>query len=169
MGEFDAWMCPGCGNNRAFCTCEGDELPVARADDVFPRTVLPPDWWQSRSTLRATRAWAVAGGIPPELLLGHVLAATALGIPVGVHLPPIIGAPTPINFGVVLVSPSGVGKSLSRALAAMRSPSTWSTTSRRTACGRWVPDGGRRLVAGQGQGRARIPAAPRRAGADLRR
>jgi hypothetical protein len=83
------------------------------ADNERPPWALPLEWWRSRQLLDLTHRWAVAGGVPPAFVLGHLLAAVALGPPLNALLPGIIGAPASLNFGAVLVVITGGGKSAS--------------------------------------------------------
>lgn len=68
-------------------------------------------------TLAHIRDAAHSRGIGAPSVLAAVLGHIALQIPVGVDLPPVVGAPAPLNAGFALVGDSGASKSTSETVA----------------------------------------------------
>lgn len=87
-----------------------DDLPGKAARDVRPPPWLDPVF-DATPTLRHVRAAAHSRVLSARGLLLVTLARVAVEAPVGTTLPPVVGAPAPLNVGVALVGKSGGGKS----------------------------------------------------------
>ncbi len=69
--------------------------------------------WTATPTMEKIRRAAHSRHLVPEGVLGACLTMVLVDTPVGVVLPPLVGATAPLNLGVALVGPSGSGKSKS--------------------------------------------------------
>lgn len=114
----------------------GKVLPEAIADDpvcagkwrhnlvarAARKPIEPPPWAASAffdrtPVLAHIRRAAHSRGIGAWSVLASLLAHTALRIPVGADLPPVVGAEAPLNAGFALVGDSGSSKSASETVA----------------------------------------------------
>lgn len=73
--------------------------------------------WTMTPLLAGLHTTAVKWGVSPWALLGEGLLRALLAIPPSHYLPPIIGAPAPVNAFIALVGPSGAGKGIAGGLA----------------------------------------------------
>ncbi len=87
-----------------------DDLPGKAAREVGPPPWLDPVF-DATATLRHVRAAAHSRVLSARGLLLVTLARLAVEVPIPTRLPPVVGAPAPLNLGVALVGGSGQGKS----------------------------------------------------------
>lgn len=73
--------------------------------------------WDMTPELRAVYETGAAWGVAPMALLGEGLMRALLAVPPSWYLPPIIGAPAPVNAFIVRVANPGLGKSSAENLA----------------------------------------------------
>jgi len=78
----------------------------------------PAKFWATPA-LQHVKIGALASATAPDAVLHAILARLAAFTPADLHLPGIIGGPSPLNYFAALVAPSGGGKS-SAAKAAAR-------------------------------------------------
>lgn len=84
---------------------------------VTEELYLPDEFWSSRPDLARIREAALNRMLSPDGVLGAFLSLYATTIPMGIRLPPIVGAWAPLNVFNVLVSKSGGGKTSAIAVA----------------------------------------------------
>ncbi len=90
----------------------------------MPRTLaLPPEFWETTSTLRSIRDAGYAESTSPEPALGAHLALAGWMTPYGIHLPSF-GNLGSLNVSIALVTPTGGGKSSSVRIARDQTPAS---------------------------------------------
>lgn len=79
--------------------------------DAEPAPNLPEAFWVERPVFGLIRQAAHSRILSADAFLHAVLVRVAACTPYTVELPPIVGAPAPLNWFAALVGPSGAGKS----------------------------------------------------------
>ena len=122
--KFDVWTIFNFGGDyTSAARAAADMFDMNPASGISSFPVLPPEFWESRESLRHIRDAAHANFASADAVLHQTLARVAAGLPAGWRMDTGVGSPCAVNYFTAVVGPSGIGKSHSSEIAAKLVPS----------------------------------------------